>query len=135
MIMIDAIVGLGCLAFYCTMGGLPVVTLSILIFYIIRFVLGRRWPCPLNLLDGLSYVLVALCWGSIVSYCPSLPNKGMANLLEIFYLGAFLGVIQTVRMPIVVFRPDWKTRLSVVTMLTGLVAAAVLPFVMPNLGE
>ena len=63
-----------------------------------------------------------------------LGSMRMANLLEIFYLGAFLGVIQTVRMPIVVFRPDWKTRLSVVTMLTGLVAP-VLPFVMPNLGE
>ena len=133
--MIDAIVRLGCLALYCAMGGLPVVTLSILIFYITRFVLGRRWPCPLNLLDGLSYVLVASCWGSIVSFCSSLPNKGMANLLEIFYLGAFLGVIQTVRMPIVVFRPDWKTRLSVVTLVIGLVAATVLPFVMPNLGE
>ena len=133
--MIDAIVRLGCLALYGAMGGLPVVTLSILIFYITRFILGRRWPCPLDLFDGLSYVLVASCWGNIVSYCPSLPNKGMANLLEIFYLGAFLGVMQTVRMPIVVFRPDWKTRLSVVTMLAGLLAAAVLPFVMPNLGE
>ena len=135
MIMIDAIVRLGCLALYCAMGGLPVVTLSILIFYVIRFAFGGRWPCPLDLFDGLSYVLVASCWGNIVSYCPSLPNKGMANLLEIFYLGAFLGVIQTVRMPIVVFRPDWKTRLSVVTLVIGLVAATVLPFVMPNLGE
>ena len=133
--MIDAIVRLGCLALYCAMGGLPVVTLSILIFYVIRFAFGRRWLCPLDLLDGFSYVLVASCWGSIVSFCPSLPNKGMANLLEIFYLGAFLGVIQMVRMPIVVFRPDWKTRLSVVTLVIGLVAAAVLPFVMPNLGE
>ena len=59
----------------------------------------------------------------------------MANLLEIFYLGAFLGVMQTVRMPIVVFRPEWRIRLSVMTLVIGLVAAAVLPFVMPNLGE